>query len=314
LRIVFTPADKVTQLFNLFVQDEIAIRPDRLQLSLGARVEHNSYTGFDFQPSARLAWTPDSKNMMWGAISSADRTPSRGDTGFAVSYAALPGPGGLPMVIRFFGNPNFKNEHLTAYEAGYRTSWSSKFSVDSTIFYNHYSDLISVEPGTTALETNPLPAYMLVSNTEGNGLRGETHGLELFANWKVTSAWTLSPGYSFLAMHMHTSASSQDFSNAAGTEGGSPDHQAQLRSSMRLPWSLQWNTSAYFVNRLPAVSIPSYTRLDTGLIWQAGERVSVRVVGQNLLKDLHPEYAGPSISVQSGTMRRSVYAKITWSF
>jgi iron complex outermembrane recepter protein len=313
LRIVFTPADKVTQLFNMFVQDEIAIRPDRVQLSLGARVEHNSYTGFDFQPSARLAWTPDSKNMVWGAVSSADRTPSRGDTGFSVTYAAIPGPG-LPVVISFLGNPNFKNEHLTAYEAGYRTSWTSKFSIDSTVFYNRYRDLVSVEPGTTTVVTNPSPTHILASSIEGNGLHGETHGLELFANWKVTSTWTVSPGYSFLAMHLHTFGGSQDFSNAAATEGGSPDHQAQLRSSISLPRNLQWNTSVYFVNRLPAPAIPSYTRLDTGLIWHGGERVSVSVVGQNLLKYLHPEYAGPSSSVQPAMMQRSAYAKLAWSF
>jgi iron complex outermembrane receptor protein len=313
LRIVFTPVAKVTQLFNIFVQDEVAIRPDRLQLSLGARVEHNSYTGFDFQPSARLAWTPDSNNMMWGAISSADRTPSRGDTGLRVNYAALPGPG-LPILVSYFGNPNFKNEHLTAYEAGYRSSWTSKFSVDSTVFYNRYRDLISVEPGVTTVEMNPAPMHLLVPNTQGNGLHGETHGLELFANWKVTSIWTLSPGYSFLATHMHPFAGSQDFTDANGTEGGSPDHQAQLRSSISLPRNLQWNTSVYFVNRLPTPAIASYTRLDTGLIWHEGERVSLSVAGQNLLKGLHPEFAGPSSSVQPGLMRRGAYAKMTWSF
>ena len=83
---------------------------------------------------------------------------------------------------------------------------------------------------------------------------------------------------------------------------------------MRLPHNLQWNASAYFVNRLPAVSIPSYTRIDTGLTWRAGERVSMSVVGQNLLKNLHAEYAGPSSSVQTDLMKRAVYAKITWLF
>jgi iron complex outermembrane receptor protein len=115
-------------------------------------------------------------------------------------------------------------------------------------------------------------------------------------------------------MHLHPFAGSQDFTDAAGTEGGSPDHKAQLRSSMSLPWNLQWNASAYFVNRLPAVSIPSYTRLDTNLIWHAGERVSISVAGQNLLKNLHPEYSGPNSTVQPGLMRRAGYAKITWSF
>jgi iron complex outermembrane receptor protein len=314
LRIVFTPQNSVTQLFSSFVQDDIALRPDRLHLSLGARVEHNSYTGFDVEPSARLAWTPNSKNMIWGAVSGADRTPARSDTDVRVNYTALPGPGGMPIVVGIFGNPKYKNEQLTAFEAGYRNTWTSRFSLDSTVFYNRYRDLTSVEPGTMGVETNPAPMHLLVPESFGNGLYGEAHGIELFANWKVASFWTLSPGYTFFSMHLHTFAGSQDFTDAAGTEGGSPDHKAQLRSSVSLPWHLQWNASAYFVNRLPAVSIPSYTRVDTNLIWNVAERLSMSVVGQNLLKDLHPEYAGPDSTEQPGLMRRGAYAKITWSF
>jgi len=115
-------------------------------------------------------------------------------------------------------------------------------------------------------------------------------------------------------MHMHPFSGSRDVTSAPGTEGGTPDHQAQLRSSVSLPHNLQWNASAYFVNRLPALSIPSYTRFDTSLSWLVGERVSLSLVGQNLLKDLHPEFAGPDATVQSGLMRRAAYAKITWSF
>ena len=92
------------------MQDEIAIRPDRLHLSLGARVEHNDYTGFDFQPSARMVWTPDTKNMVWGAISGADRIPSRSDTDIRVNLRRPPGPGNMPMLVSLFGNPNYKNE------------------------------------------------------------------------------------------------------------------------------------------------------------------------------------------------------------
>jgi iron complex outermembrane receptor protein len=115
-------------------------------------------------------------------------------------------------------------------------------------------------------------------------------------------------------LHLHKFAGSQDAGTVFGTEGGTPDHQAQLRSSLDLPWKLQWNASAYFVNRLPAQSIPSYTRLDTGLTWHAQERVSLSVVGQNLVRDLHPEFTGPDATVQSGLMRRVAYGKITWSF
>jgi iron complex outermembrane recepter protein len=314
LRIVFTPNDRTSHLFSLFAQDEIAILPNRLQLSLGARVEHNVYTGSDFQPSGNLAWTPDSKNMVWGSISAADRTPSRSDTDFRINYAAVPGPGNFPVLISLLGNPHFKNEHLTAYQVGYRSTWTSRFSVDSAVFYNRYRDVESVETGATSIETNPAPVHLLVPSHFGNGLYGETSGIELFANWKAASLWTLSPGYAFIAMHMHTFAGSQDFADAAGTQGSTPDHQAQMRSSVSLPHNLQWNASVYFVNRLPIPAIPSYTRVDTGLIWHAGERVSLNVMGQNLLKSLHSEFSGASASVQSGMMRRGAYAKLVWSF
>ena len=312
-RIVFIPIDRNTQLFSSFAQDDITVVPDRLHLSLGARIEHNDYTGFDFQPSGRLAWTPDSKNMVWAAISSADRTPSRSDTSIRANYAAISGPV-LPALVSILGNPSYKNEHVTAFEAGYRSTWTAYFSVDSTIFYNRYRDVESVEPGATVVETNPAPAHLLMPSYMGNGLHGETHGLEFFANWKAASFWTLSPGYSFLAVHLHPFAGSQDFTDAIGTAGSVPDHQAQLRSSMNLPWRLQWNTSAYFVNRLPSPRIPSYTRLDTGLTWRAGEHLSMGVTGQNLLKNAHEEFAGPDSSVQPTQMRRAAYAKIGWSF
>jgi iron complex outermembrane receptor protein len=313
LRISATPKNRDTQLFSSFAQDEIAILPDRVHLSLGARVEHNDYTGFDLQPSVRLIWTPDSKNSVWGAVSHADRTPARSDTDFRANFEALPGPGNMPILVSLFGNPDQRNEQLTAFETGYRTTLSSRFSLDSTVFYNRYRDLVSVEPGALRIETSPAPVHWLNPETFGNSLFGETHGIESFASWKVAGFWTLNPGYTFFSIHLHEFAGSQDGS-IPGTQGGTPDHQAQVRSSVSLPYHLQWNASAYFVNRLPAQSIPAYTRLDTGLNWHMGENVSLSIVGQNLLKDLHPEYTGTDSTVQPGLMRRTAYAKITWSF
>ena len=248
LRLSTTPQDRLSQLFSSFVQDEIDLRPDRLYLTLGARLEHNVYTGFNLEPSVRLVWTPDSKNMGWGAVSGADRTPARSDTDIRTNYAALPGTlesGYLPILVSYFGNPKQKDERLTAFEAGYRTTLTSRFSLDSTAFYNRYRDLESYEPGAVRLETNPAPAHLLIPTTFGNELYGETHGFEVFANWRAASFWTLSPGYAFLSIHLHKSIGSQDAVTASQTQGGNPDHQAQLRSSVSLPWKLQWNASAF---------------------------------------------------------------------
>jgi iron complex outermembrane receptor protein len=313
LRISATPQNHLTQLLISFAQDEIAILPNRVHLTVSARLEHNDYTGFVFQPSARAVWTPNSKNSVWGAVSGAERTPARSDTAFRVNFEALPGPGDMPMLVSLFGNPHQKSERLTAFEAGYRTMLTRRLSLDSTVFYNRYRDVTSVEPGAMRVEVNPGPVHLLMPESFGNNLFGEAHGIETFANWKVASFWALNPGYTFFSMHLHEFVASQDGS-IPGDEGGVPNHQAQLRSSVSLPWNLQWNAAAYFVDRLPALSIPSYTRLDTGLTWRVGESVSLSLVGQNLLKDLHPEYSSPDTTVQPSLMRRATYTKITWSF
>jgi iron complex outermembrane receptor protein len=317
LRLSATPEKRLSQIYSAFAQDEITIRPDSVHLTVGARLEHNVYTGFNIEPSARLTWMVNSKNMLWGAISRSDRTPARFDTDIRVNSFAAPASaesGNLPVLVSFFGNPHYKNERLTAYEAGYRNAWTSRFSVDLTAFYNQYHNLGSVEPAASRVEADPAPTHLLLSSSYGNGLYGETHGIEVFANWKPAGFWTLSPGYAFYAAHLHTSAGSLDTKSVSRTQGSSPDHQAQLRTSIRLPWKIEWNASAYFVGRLPTQSVPSNTRLDSGLTWSAGERVSITLAGQNLLGGRHMEFSGPDSSVQSGLMRRNAYAKIAWTF
>ena len=105
-----------------------------------------------------------------------------------------------------------------------------------------------------------------------------------------------------------------DVTTGPQTEGDNPTQQAQLRSQVNLPRHWQWTTSAYFVGRLPAAKIPSYTRLDTNLAWQPSDKVSLGLVGQNLLQNLHQEFFGPDVTVFPSLVRRSAYARLTWRF
>lgn len=313
-RVSFTPADRNTKLFSSFVQDEITVLPDRVYLSLGTKLEHNDYTGFELEPSARIAWTAGDRQTLWAAISRADETPSRGSTGVRVDSEVLPGPNNLSIVVGYVGNPNEKSELETSFEAGYRANLSTHVSLDSTVFFNHYGDLESTEPGSPQLETDPAPAHLAVLSRFGNLSYGETHGLETFVNWKLTPRWTLSPGYSFLTLHIHREAASADFFTAPYTQGSVPNQQAQLRSQVNLPGHWLWNTSAYFVGPLPALAVPSYTRVDSNLIWQRSKRFSISLVGQNLLRDRHLEFTGPDSSVESDLVKRSAYLKVSWAF
>ncbi len=68
-RFSLTPANLTTQIFSAFVQDEIALRPDRLYVTVGTKLEHEYYNGFNLQPTARITWTPDeARHVLGGSL------------------------------------------------------------------------------------------------------------------------------------------------------------------------------------------------------------------------------------------------------
>jgi len=312
----FNPNDTTLQLFNAFVQDTFALQPDRLFLTAGTKLENSYFTGFDLAPSIRLAWTPSNTMTLWAAISRAERSPDRRDTDLNAALAAFPDPGGsnTPVEVVLFGNPNFMNEHVVAYEAGFRTQPNARISVDVSTFFNHYDHLETLEPGAEVLEPTPLPARFLMPITFGNLMYGTTQGGEISANFRLTDRWTLSPSYAFLQMHLHLQPASLDTSTVAENQGSSPENQVQLRSHVDLSHGLLWEANAYFVSALPAQSVPSYTRVDTLLRWKFTERGEFSLVGQNLLQNTHLESMDQLTVVNSSLIKRSAYAKFTYRF
>ena len=308
------PAKVNMQLFSFFVQDEIALLPQKLYLTIGTKLDYNYYTKFNPLPSARVAWTPSTRHMFWAAISRAARTPAETDTSSRLNLAGFPGTGGIPTLVALVGNPHFDNEGLTAYETGYRNTLLRSLSIDLAAYYNKYDHQQTTEPATPFIETLPAPTHLVLPVTFQNLMHGETHGLEVAVNWKVTDRWLFSPGYAFEQIHMHVDGSSQDTTTGPDDEGTSPVHSAQLRSHLDLRHGISWDVSAYFVDRLKSAGAPSYTRLDTGLTWRWTEGVSMSVVGQNLVKDRHLEFVDDTGSVRSTLVKRSVYGKVTWQF
>jgi iron complex outermembrane recepter protein len=313
-RVSFDPSRWGGETKSAFIQDELTLWPERLALSAGVKLEDGYYNGFNAQPTARLRWTPTGQSIFWASVSGAQAIPSQSETSIEYSFGSFLGPENLIGYQTLYGNPNQKNQHIKAFEAGYRQQWSSLLSFDIAAFFSEYRSLLSQEPGTQTLVLDPPPPHWLVPTYLSNRGHGETHGIEVFANVKLTRWWTLTPGYSFLAMHLHPDTNSADHITPVEVEGLSPTHQAQLRSQMNLPERWQWTTSAYFVDRLPYSHIPSYTRLDSNFSWQLSDRVSFSVAGQNLLRNTHPEFAGYDVSENPSLIRRSGYARLTWRF
>ena len=302
--LAFYPAPLNQNLFSTFGQDEIKLQ-ENLLLTLGTKVEHNDYTGFEVQPSGRLAWNITPKQMVWAAVSRAVRTPSRIDHDLA-EPTGLPNAGGLPQSL-LTGTSQFTSETLIAYELGYRAQLGDKVSGSVSTYYNDYTKIRSTTPSAPF----GFPIYLQ------NNLEGDTYGLEVSADYQMLDWWRLHAGYDFLKEDIHVKTGEVDFTHGLN-ETADPQNQFSFRSSMDLPENIEFDTELRYVDQLPinngptASIVPSYYELNARLAWHPTKNVEISVVGQNLLQDQHPEYGFPSTTqVEIG---RSVYGKIAWHF
>lgn len=58
----FGPRSHTLQRVNTFVQDEFALAPGRLWLTVGSKFENNTFTGWQVQPSVSLLANLNEKN------------------------------------------------------------------------------------------------------------------------------------------------------------------------------------------------------------------------------------------------------------
>jgi len=291
----FLPPEVSRRWYSAFVQDEVALIKDRLHLSLGTKVEHNEYTGIELQPSARLAWRMNARDLLWAAVSRAVRTPSRIDREF---YA----PAAPPFVL-LEGGTDFRSEKLIAYELGYRAQPADALAIAVSTFYNDYDDLRSIE------HVAPPAAFPIFI---GNGLRGESYGAEWTADWHVTPFWRLRGGYTELRVHFDHKPGSTD-TNAGTNEAHDPKHLLSLRSSLDVgDWQL--DAALRHVSRIDNQSVPGYAELDLRLAWQPLQALEISIIGQNLLHDHHPEFGTDTANLSSTrkAIERGLYGKLLW--
>jgi iron complex outermembrane recepter protein len=312
LNISFNPVSRTTQLYGAFFQDEITLLPDRLKITLGSKLEHNYFSGFAVQPNVRLLWELGPKYAVWSAISRASENSSRFDADIRLNQNAFVGTNGTVNLVSSFGSPGLPPENVVAYELGQRTQVGKHVSLDLALFYNHYTNRHTQEPAAPFLESSPAPLHIVLPTVTMSKISGETHGLELSAKWNVVSHWSVTSSYSFFATHLHA-IDSLDVSTAPDTEGSSPRHEFQIHSQLDLRHHFQFDTSAFYVDRLAGPHVPAYTRVDARLGWQGGESWEISGGLQNLLTPRHFEFGSGDL-VEATEVGRSAYARVTWKF
>jgi iron complex outermembrane receptor protein len=304
--------------FSTFLQDEISLVDNRLQITLGSKFEHNEFTGIEIQPNARLLWNLTPNQSIWTAVSRAVRTPALTEEGLRLNSAVIPpgtpsNPTPFPAVVAVFGSHQFNSEDLLAYELGYRVQAMSNLSLDLATFYNNYSNLRTAEPGAPFVEGSPAPTNLVIPFVAANKMSGGTYGVELFADWKVVPKWRLVGSYSYLQMDIHKNKDSLD-PTPDNPNGSSPRHQWYLRSSLDLPKHFDQDTTLRFVDHLPSLNVPSYYSLDAHLGWRPVPRLELSIGGQNLLDNWHFEFMPDFVNTSPTVVKRSIFGSFTVKF
>ena len=311
-----TPNDQDSHWFGAFAQHDAELVQDTLTLSLGGRLEHNRFSGFEAQPSARLLYTPTANHTFWGAASMATRTPSVLETDASYPFGAIPAgapgnPGPLPLVLTLRGAGDaVDSERLTAFEAGYRGAITDRFNVDIAGYYNEYSDLIAtgVSPAGAMVTVDPATGATIVANTavSGNFAAAKAYGVEIAADVTLTDWWRLKAA----ATHQRLD---YDFDEAALMDasvdysGLSPTTSVSLRSQMDLTDDIEFDVWLRHVGELDGVGVEAHTDLDLRLGWRVTDSVEISLVGRNLLSERREEFSDPFYPAPRGNVERSAY-------
>ncbi|MGH9400609.1 MAG: TonB-dependent receptor plug domain-containing protein [Terriglobia bacterium] len=292
-------------LYSGFVQDQIALVHNRLWLTVGSKIVHDNYTGFELEPSARLLWAPAPRKAVWASVTRSVSTPSDLDEGLQLTGLLATQP--LPIYLRILGNSQFFSEQLTGYEAGYRSLLAPKLYLDVATFHNDYNYLESYGIGSPFFETSPL--RLIIPFPYVNGVMGSTDGFEITPDWKPKRWWDLKGSYSYLNLNLRTRPGFVNAGFAVSDEGSSPQNEIVIQSLFNLPRRFDLDPAYRYVSALPALLIPAYGTADLHFGWRATQHLELSITGQNLLQPQHEEFTATSgLPV---AIRRSAYGKVT---
>jgi iron complex outermembrane receptor protein len=300
------PTDRDQRLASVFAQDEIEVVPDRLFLTAGTKLEHNTYTGWEVQPNLRGLWRVTPQESLWASVTRAVRTPSRIETDLRLTVFVLPVP---PVYVQVAGSPDFEAESLVGVEAGYRRLFAPSFFVDVTAFHNTYSGLSGYSPFVQSVQLVPVP-HLLFTTDYSNTIDAVSDGFEVVADFRP-HPWLRARGsYALLSIDTKVRPGFNDPINLAIHQDTVPRHQGSAQVSLTLPGGVEVDYVQRAVGRLVSRAVPSYVTGDARVGWDVGGGLQLALAGQNLFAPGHVEFFRSDFEPVG--IRRSVFVSVSW--
>jgi len=304
--------DDTLNVAGAFVQNEVTLWSGA-ELTLGTKLEHNSFTDLNVQPSARFTQRLGESTTLWGSVSRAINTPSYGDQGVRFEIPATP-----PLRTLFAADTSSDDTEMIAYEIGFRTRPIDRISLDMAAFYNDYDGIVTysgqtfgdpADFGFDDGDPNTIDTVILLDNKRN----AHAYGVEAAIDAEVTD--TLKGKFN---------ATWQNVSLSGVDDPSTPKWKFNTRWFWKIRPNLTFVPTVSYVGDftvpslfdpdVPVGKINDYVRVDAALHYQYADRwPTISVVGQNLTNRSHNEFIEDLVRPEA-PVTRTWYLQISQAF
>ena len=314
-------------IFNTYVQLESQLT-DTISSTIGVKVEHFSLNNStELQPQARLLYQPSIDQQFWVGAARAVVTPSFVTTktdGYFLASVCLSEDcqDNRPGIIYTAANENLETESVITLDMGHRFFASDALTVDSTLFYSQYNNLL-MESGSEWIciygqcqDGTQLPSEMFaLVQTYSDNLDIENYGFETAIQWTPVPDFSLNTSYSYIQTSAsctgHVNCEPDAMSGSKLKYSHQPSHLLSLQSLWQITpaWQLDlwFKYKSAVSSSIDYFASPSVSTLDARIAWQKQAdwpriELVIDALGRNPYQDM-PEMA---------KVDQNIYLKASW--
>ncbi|MFA5863130.1 MAG: TonB-dependent receptor [Phycisphaerae bacterium] len=294
-----------TATIGTYIEDDWRFAP-KWALSLGGRIDYESYTGFQPSGRAALSYQPDKKSMIYGAISRAFRAHTAGVRNLDLSI--------MNGLMTMQADRDVRPLTEIAYEIGYRRRYFNRLDTALNLYWQECADASGF---VTKLG---LPRHLLLTNMQRAG-DYSLYGVELETKYAVTQKLSLLGNYTFQMMDWRASGEAGDFSLAVNGITP-PKHKFMIGPRYDVTDNFHLSSQLWYVgavrsplptNPFASGGIDPYFRWDIRAEYEFWKKRAAFAVGvTNLLDPSHSE--GRDKFFNNAEVPRMIYAEFRVTF
>ncbi|WP_232726514.1 TonB-dependent receptor plug domain-containing protein [Mariprofundus ferrinatatus] len=312
----FQMPSRTTGLTSFFINDELSMFDGLFRIIGGVKVEKNSFTKWESQPSIR-AIASDDDWAIWVAASKSARTPNEMENGLRWNRKAS-GCWTSPVtrvacLVRQTGDGNVRTEHVKTYEIGGRVRPTEKSLIEVSAFKIIYKGVPDTWQDRSL--ANPLIPQAIVPEYLRNVLNGKADGFEANFRLEASDSLTLKGSLTFL---------NQDYVDYPIADGetvwtvrSNLEQDPKVRFHVGSSWSpvrsLELDANLYFYGPFRDNNVTGHHRLDLRAAYKPSDELEISVVGQDMLKLKHVENESNSMQYATQQQQRW-YVQATYSY